>query len=128
MEVRADAPAKFSGAPLTLFPAPATDADQAYLVAYDAQNREVTRSQIPITGEAVSWAGTDALGGPLAAGVYSFRLESYKTGEFIGETGVEVYGRVNEIRNGSDGAVLVLDGGAELAPSAVNALRSAASP
>jgi len=126
MEARVAAPAAFDGAPLTLYPAPAANADQAVLVAYDASGREVSRAQIPLSTAPVVWAGTDARGGPLASGTYRFELENYSAGELTSSTAVEVFGRITEVRNSADGAVLVLASGAEAAPDRVRALREAA--
>lgn len=126
MEARVAAPVTFAGAPLTLFPAPAADADQAVLVAFDATGREVTRAQIPLSADPVTWAGTDARGAPLASGSYRFQLENYSAGALTSTTPVEAFGRITEVRNGADGALLVLDSSAEVAPDAIRALREAA--
>ncbi|MCB2128859.1 MAG: flagellar hook assembly protein FlgD [Rhodobacteraceae bacterium] len=127
MEARVTAPVYFANSPLTLYPAPAQDADQAVLVAYDAQGREVTRNAVPVSADPIVWAGTDATGAPLASGSYSFRLESYQGGEMIGSTEVETYGRIGEVRQGPEGVELVLEGGASIVPSDVHALRAASS-
>jgi flagellar basal-body rod modification protein FlgD len=126
MEARVDAAVGFDGAPLTLFPAPSADADQAVLVGFDANGREVSRGQVPLSTDPVTWAGTDARGAPLPAGAYRFQLENYSAGELISISPVEVFGRITEVRNSTAGAILVLDGGAEVAPDAVRALREAA--
>ncbi len=123
-EARVAAPVQFEGAPLTLFPMPAAGADRMVLVAQDAQGREVTRSEVPVSADPLTWAGTNATGAPLASGAYSFRLESYGAGELVGVAAVEAYGRVAEIRNGPEGALLVLEGGAVIAPAEVAALRN----
>ncbi len=126
MEARVTAPVMFDGAPLTLYPAPAEGADQTVLVVLNASGQEVARQQIAVSGDPVTWAGTDAAGTPLAAGSYAFRLEHYASGELTGTTAVEAYGRVDEVRAGADGAVLVLQGGANVAPADIRALRSPA--
>lgn len=123
MQARVDAPVRFDGAPLTLFPAPSADADQAVLVGYDGNGREVSRVQVPLSTDPVTWAGTGPGGAPLAPGSYRFVLENYSAGELAGTSAVESFGRVTEVRNGAEGAVLVLDSGAEVAPEAIRALR-----
>jgi flagellar basal-body rod modification protein FlgD len=100
--------------------------DQAVLVGFDANGREVSRGQVPLSTDPVTWAGTDARGAPLPAGAYRFQLENYSAGELISISPVEVFGRITEVRNSTAGAILVLDGGAEVAPDAVRALREAA--
>ncbi|WP_413876683.1 flagellar hook capping FlgD N-terminal domain-containing protein [Albidovulum sp.] len=126
MEARVSAPVMFDGAPLTLYPAPAEGADEAVLVVLNASGQEVARQQIALSDDPVTWAGTDASGTPLASGSYAFRLENYTAGELAGITAVDAYGRIDEVRNGTDGAVLVLQGGAMVAPADIRALRSPA--
>lgn len=126
MEARVSAPVMFDGAPLTLYPAPAADADDAVLVVLDAGGQEVARQRIAVSDDPVTWAGTDATGAPLAPGSYAFRLENYTAGALTGTTAVDAYARIDEVRNGPDGAMLVLDGGAVVAPDQVGALRDPA--
>lgn len=127
MEARVDAPVMFDGAPLTLYPAPASGADQAILVAYDLQGREVGRSPAAVSTAPVDWAGVDAEGAPLPPGAYSFRLESYAGGELVNTSAVQAYGTITEVRNGLSGVELVLEGGAIIATSDIAALRAAGS-
>ena len=128
MEARVDAPVMFGSTPLTLFPTPAQDADQAVLVTYDAQDREVARSQVALTTDPLTWTGTDTAGNTLAPGAYSFRLESYSAGELIGTGSVEAFGRITEVRSGANGTVLVMESGAEVAPAQVTSLRNGSVP
>ncbi|MCU9849960.1 flagellar hook assembly protein FlgD [Defluviimonas sp. WL0024] len=125
MEARSAAPTLFDGAPLTLYPAPESGADQTVLVAYDSQGREVMRSPAPASDEPLVWAGTDSRGGPMPAGLYSFRLESYAAGEPLGISDVESFARIAEVQNGPDGPVVVLDGGAVVSPPDIKAMRGA---
>lgn len=126
MEARVSAPVMFDGAPLTLYPTPAGGADETVLVVLNASGQEVARQRIALSDDPVTWAGTDAGGTPLAPGIYAFRLENYAAGELVETTAVDAYGRIDEVRNGTDGAVLVLQGGALVAPADIRALRSAA--
>lgn len=124
MEARVAAPVMFDGAPITLYPAPSSGAEQTVLVVLDALGQEVGRQQIPVSDEPVTWAGTDETGRPLPAGSYAFRLENYAAGQVAEVTPVEAYGRVDEVRNGAGGVVLVLEGGATVAPADIRAVRS----
>ncbi|KAB2886571.1 MAG: flagellar basal body rod modification protein [Albidovulum sp.] len=124
MEARVSAPVMFDGTPLTLYPDPPDGAEEAVLVALDATGKEVTRHPIAITDEPALWAGTDAAGAPLPSGTYAFRLETYAAGELSQVTAVEAYSRVSEVRNGAEGALLVLEGGATVAPADIRAVRS----
>lgn len=128
MEARTAAPVTFDGTPLTLYPNPSSGADQAVLVVRNADGQEVTSAQIPVSTDPVTWAGTDANGAPLPSGVYTFRLETYSEGKLVETTAVEAYGRIEEVRNGTGGAVLVMEGGGTVAPSDVKAVRDPAAP
>lgn len=126
MEAKVTAPVPFSGTPLTLYPAPAAGADGAVIVTLDAAGREVAREAAPVGTESLLWGGADAAGQPLPAGLYRFRLESYAGETLIGTSDVATYARIAEVRSGAAGADLVIEGGAEVAASAVSALRGAA--
>jgi flagellar basal-body rod modification protein FlgD len=128
MEARTAAPIPYSGSPLTLYPAPAAGAERTVLVAYDAQNREVVRQEIPVSGGAVQWTGQTAAGGQVMTGSYSFKLESYVGGQLSQTDKVEAYGKVIEVRQGSTGPLLVMAGGATALPTEVRALRPATVP
>ena len=128
MEARSAAPVSYSGSPLTLYPTPAPGAERTVLVAYDAQNREVMRQDIPVSGDPVQWTGRTATGGQVMNGAYSFKLESYTDGKLAQTDRVEAYGKITEVRQGSAGPVLVLAGGATALPAEVKALRPPAAP
>ena len=123
MEARAAVPAAFKGAPITVFPAPAKDADKTVLVAYDAQDHEVSRQVIPVSTDPLQWTGTTETGAQMLPGSYSFRLESYKTGKIIANDKVEVFSKLTEVRQSDKGAVLATETGATVLPSEVKALR-----
>lgn len=124
MEARVDGAVMFSGAPLTLYPAPAAGADQAVLVVHDAQGREVQRSPAAVSTSPIDWAGTDASGAPLPAGPYSFTIESYQGGQLIGTSAVQAYDTITEVRNGASGTEFVLRGGSTVTVADIAALRS----
>lgn len=123
MEARTTAAAAYEGSPLTLYPAPVAGAERAVLVAYDAQNREVMRQEIPVSGNPVLWTGKTATGGQVMNGAYSFRLENYENGKLTQTDKVESYSKVTEVLQGSSGPILVLAGGATTLPGEVKALR-----
>lgn len=122
-EVRVAAPAQFSGAPVTLWTAPATGADRAQLVVTDAQGNEVQRLALPLTAGAIDWAGVTSDGGALPAGLYSFTVESFGAEAALPTTQAQIYAAVREVRSNPDGIKLVLAGGVEVDSSAVTALR-----
>ena len=125
MQARVDAPVMFDGAPLTLYPVPDAAADQAVLVVHDENGKEVMRSPATVSTAPVDWAGTDASGSPLPTGPYSFTLESYSGGELIGTSAVQTFGTITEVRNGTAGPEIVLEGGAIITTADIAALRAA---
>lgn len=122
-EARSTAAVWVQGQPVTLSPVPATGADRAVLTVYNAQGNLVSREDVPLTTRSHDWAPLDATGAPLPAGTYTFKLESYAGDQMISDKPVEAYGRITEVRGGTSGTTLVLEGGAEVPASAVTALR-----
>lgn len=125
-EVRSTAPQHFADEAIALQIEPDPQADRVVLVTRDARGNVVTREEIGTgTGE-VEWFGRDADGAKLADGVYSFAIENWQGESKLSETAVPAWGRVSEARLGAGGAMLVLEGGTEVAASAVTAIRDAA--
>lgn len=125
MEARAQTPMFFDGTPITLSPSPAKTADQAFLVVVDSKGEEVQRLSIPVSSDALDWAGVDDNGTPFENGVYDFKVESFSNGEEITSGPTEVYGRISEAQIKDNAVVLVLQGGQQIPASSVSALRSA---
>ncbi|WP_102224012.1 flagellar hook capping FlgD N-terminal domain-containing protein [Acidimangrovimonas sediminis] len=123
MEARTTEPVWFDGSPVTLSLAPETGAEKAVLVVKDSSGTEVGRGEVTPTAGEIQWAGTGSDGTPYASGQYSFTLESYKDGTLSSTAAVPAYGRITEARAGESGPLLVLEGGAEVASSAIDALR-----
>lgn len=128
MEARAPMPATYNGTALTLYPTPAQGAEHTVLVAYDAQNHEVMRQEIPVSTDPVQWTGRTATGGQALPGTYSFKLESYVGGEMKTADPVELFGKVTEVRQGANGPVLATASGGTIAPAQVKALRPVTTP
>ncbi len=129
MDAKTTAPVGYSGAPLTLYPAPAVDAARTVLVAYDARNHEVLRQEIPVSADPILWTGQTQNGGQVLNGAYSFRLESLDAaGKVIATDNVSAFGRITEVRQSATGPQLVLAGGATIAPAEVKALRPGGAP
>lgn len=124
MEARTTEPVWFGGSPLTLSVAPEPGSDRAVLVVRDATGAEVTRTETGGTSGEIAWAGTRANGAPLPSGTYSFALESYRGGSLVATEPVAAYGRILEARAGDGGPVLVMQGGGEVAATAISALRA----
>lgn len=126
MEARTDAPVHFDGAPITLAPAPASTADQTFLIVRDASGAVVQTAEVPATSDYVEWAGVDDNGSPFASGTYSFELENFAYDEFLSTTTVEAYGHIVEARADGTNTVLVMEGGAEVDADDISALREPA--
>ncbi len=124
MEARAAVPARFDSANvITLAPRPLAIADRAELVVTDNWGTEVDRREIPVSDDLYDWNGLSSRGTPLPAGNYRFELVSYSQGDAITKAPVEVYARVREIRSENGQTVLILQGGGEVGPGDVTALR-----
>ncbi|GHE01741.1 hypothetical protein U879_16095 [Defluviimonas sp. 20V17] len=124
MEAQTTEPVWFGGSPLTLSVAPKAGSDRAVLVARDATGAEVARTEAGGTSGEIAWAGTKANGAPLPSGAYSFALESYRDDSLVATEPVAAYGRILEARAGDGGPVLVMQGGGEVAATAISALRA----
>lgn len=124
-EARANAPAQFSGSPITISPNPASNATKAELVVYNSDGTEVQRMDIARSTEPVEWAGTASDGTPFPLGMYTFKVESSSNGELISNETANVYSRVQEVRSENGESVLVLQGGVKVPSTSVTALREA---
>ena len=124
-DARSTAPIRFDGTPVTLSAAPTTGADRAVLVVRDARGTLVSREDIPPRAGQYQWLGADAQGNQLPPGTYSFALESLQGDTVLNTKPIEHYARVVEVRATPQGPTLVLQGGVEVAASAVTALRQA---
>lgn len=124
MEAQVTAPVAFYGQPVTLDPVLKPGADRGTLVVRDAHNREAARLAVAPGSGQVVWDGTDGNGQFLPQGLYSFSLESLKGDDVLGTDMVAAYARVAEVRGGAAGARLVLEGGSEVRPADITALRA----
>lgn len=124
MEARSESPGYFDGTnSVTISPNPVKGADATTVVVSDAAGKEVSRYTIPVSSDSLEWNGTDAEGNALPAGSYTFKLESYDNGKLVSTDPIETYNRVIEAQGTSDGAVLVLAGGATVSTGSISALR-----
>lgn len=123
-EARAAAPVYYSGNPVTITYASATQADRAVLIAKNTDGEVVSREEVPIGDGPYQWLGANIAGDTLPDGTYSLSLENYQGEEQIGSpTSVESYAQIMEARGGANGPTLVLRGGIEVAATKVTALR-----
>ena len=126
-EARIAAPVHFDGTTaVTLSPNPALNADKAVLVVKNAAGVEVSRIDLPVTSADYEWLGLDADGNPLPEGVYDLSLESYLNDDVLGETAVEYFGRISEIRSSASGVTALFAGGIEVSTALITALRDPA--
>ena len=125
MEARTTSAAAYDGNPITVLPAVEAGADEAVLIAFNAQGAEVQRRQISTTGEAVDWNGMLDDGTVLPDGNYSFKVESRAFGETIGTSPAETYARITEARRQGNETVFVLTSGVSVTAEQVSALREA---
>ena len=123
-EVRAPAPAYFDGGPVMLHPAPMAIATAGEIVVRDASGAVVDRFASPATTDPVQWDGIDGNGARLPNGIYSFAFISLTDGQPLGETLVETYNTVTEVRSNAGQTSLIVAGGITIPASDVKALRA----
>ena len=123
-EVQAPTSAAFEGSPIDVAVTPVANTDRAVLVVKNDFGTEVSRQTVTAGEASLSWDGTDALGNSVANGRYTFQLESYDGETLVNTQAGQVFGTVTEVRVDSEGeTVLVLEGGGQVRPDAVTALR-----
>jgi flagellar basal-body rod modification protein FlgD len=124
-EVRTSGNARFDGIPLTLYPGPELgNGESGFLVVRDARGQPVARYPFTGTNEPVAWAGAAPDGTPLANGLYRFEVE-VMNGENVARTvPVEHYARVSEVRTGTSGPLLVIEGGTTVPAASVTGVRA----
>ena len=124
MEVRTSAPVPYDGNSLTVFTSTSVGAEEAFLIAYDADGVEVQREQIPTDAKEVQWSGIAATGEPLPAGNYSFAVESRATGKTLDVRDALTYARIVEARDQGAEPVFILEGGSAVSSGQIQALRA----
>ncbi len=125
-EARAAVPVAFDGeTPVALALSADPRADRAVLVVRDRAGAVVAREEVAPATASLGWSGQDAGGAPLPPGTYALTLESHAAGEVIATSTPQSWSRIAEVVAGADGPRLILAGGAEVAASAVSALRPA---
>ncbi|MFZ3585196.1 flagellar hook capping FlgD N-terminal domain-containing protein [Loktanella sp. DJP18] len=123
MQARADMPAYFDGAPVTVVPNVQRGADAAQLIVRDDKGVELQRLNIPTDNAPLSWAGVTSDGMPLPRGHYTFDTVSLANGEVVAEEAAEIYATVTEVQVNRGVNTLVLAGGGTIAASSVTAVR-----
>ncbi|WP_296431387.1 flagellar hook capping FlgD N-terminal domain-containing protein [Yoonia sp.] len=95
-EARTSAPTYFDGKPIELFPQAIGAADTKEIIVRDESGAEVQRIPYASGSESIQWAGVQANGTPMQAGLYSFQIVGKANGDVTGQAGVDVYSKVNE--------------------------------
>lgn len=122
-EVRSQAPAFFSGAPIDIVPDIPAGADAARLTIRNAAGDLVQEFDLDPLGSKVTWAGVDEDGNTLASGLYSFDVTSFLNGDVLNQTPAGTYARIIEAQSTPSGLQLLLAGGIAIAPDDVTAMR-----
>ena len=124
-EARTSAPTYFDGKPIELFPQAIGAADTKEIIVRDESGAEVQRIPYASGSESIQWAGVQANGTPMQAGLYSFQIVGKANGDVTGQAGVDVYSKVNEVRIEAGQTMLIMQGGASVPSNQVTALRDA---
>lgn len=123
-EARAEMPALVEdGAPITLYPQIPAEADQSVLLVHDAAGKLVSRVDLAVNATEFDWQPRDATGAALPDGSYRLSLENHADGVQIAASGVELYGRIQEVQGLSGEMTLLMEGGRRVASTAITALR-----
>jgi flagellar basal-body rod modification protein FlgD len=124
-DVRNSGNARFDGVPVTLYPGSQLgEGEGGFLVVRDEAGLPVARYPVMGSEEPVIWAGARPDGTPLPNGLYRFEVE-VMNGENVAKTvPVEHYARVNEVRTGPTGPVLVTAGGVTVPAGEVTGVRA----
>ncbi|WP_299672768.1 flagellar hook capping FlgD N-terminal domain-containing protein [uncultured Roseobacter sp.] len=126
MEARTTSAVPFDGSPLTVTPKTVAGADEAVLIAYNADGNEIDRRQISTSGDPVEWAGRASNGTAFPEGLYSFKVEHRAVGQTLSVTPAETYARITEARREGADTIFVLEGGTTVTADDVSALREPA--
>jgi flagellar basal-body rod modification protein FlgD len=123
-EIRTSGNARFDGVPITLYPgSDLGDGEGGFLVVRDEAGLPVARYPFAGSREPVVWAGAGPDGTPLPNGLYRFEVE-VMNGENVSKTvPIEHYLRVNEVRTGTTGPVIVTAGGVTIPAGEVTGVR-----
>lgn len=124
MEARSTAPVQATGDPVELHYDMPLGAVASEIVLRNGSGLEVHRMAVTGPGPMV-WDGTGASGARLPAGDYTATIESRDSAGKVTTGTVGSYARVAELRAEPDGAVAILDSGAQVPVSDITALRAA---
>jgi flagellar basal-body rod modification protein FlgD len=122
-EIRAAGKAAFGGEAVDVAVKPVPGAERAQLVVTNDFGDEVARLTVDPKDASLSWDGKNSLGVTQPNGLYSFKVESFKGDEKIGEAKGEVFDTVTEVRLEEGQAVLLLKGGGRANASDVTSIR-----
>ncbi|WP_083444926.1 flagellar hook capping FlgD N-terminal domain-containing protein [Pseudorhodobacter aquimaris] len=124
-EARSAGPVYMNGTPVTISTDPHVTADRAVLVVKDNSGNTLAREDVPASGGAYEWTGSDIAGKALPSGIYTLSLESYRDGVQVGTSAVESYASIQEVQTAATGPQLILAGGIAISAEQVTALRQA---
>ena len=124
LEARADMPAYYDGAPITLSFDPPSSADRAELVVTNQDGLEVRRIAVDVTDEPMDFLGRDQNGNDLPAGVYSFAMQTYAGDELLETQGAQVYAEVREAFVRGAETWVTLPGGVQVNSASIQGVRS----
>lgn len=123
-EARVSGDLPFNGSSVTVTPEYFPGASAAEMVISNAAGQEVARfALVPGQDQSFTWNGLDADGHAYSPGIYSFKVENKTADSDLPDSAVSAYLPVQEARTSATGTVLVLDGGLEVTPDSISAMR-----
>jgi flagellar basal-body rod modification protein FlgD len=123
-DVRAMAPAHYSGDPITVTPDFAANADRAELVVRDSSGTIVERQAVDLSETQIDWTGLDSDSTARPTGLYSFSVESYAEDTLLQDQSAATYNNIVEAQIQNGQITLILEGGQAILPSFVTGVRS----
>ena len=109
--VLSEAPVMFDGQTIELYPTYSESAETAELVVRDETGTEVDRQSVDWGETTVSWNGVTFDGQRLPDGAYSFEMENFEEDVRVATTPVSAFDTVVELRDSSEGTVIILRSG-----------------
>ncbi|MBE9635895.1 flagellar hook capping FlgD N-terminal domain-containing protein [Salipiger mangrovisoli] len=113
----------FDGQAVELAFDPAEDGESAVLVLRDADGVLRNRISLAAGSESYIWEGTDMSGTVLPDGIYDAQVEISREGSVTETREARSFMRIDEVSRSGEDFVLTLNGGGQLAASAVSVLR-----
>lgn len=130
LEVEAEMPVSYNGAPLEIEADPPGRADEMVLMVYDAAGKLVFEQQQSVASGTITWFGNENQSSsnnsslPAPAGEYILRVESRRNGTVVKTDTITGYAAVTETLLENGKTTLLLENGVKVRSSEVTGMRN----